>query len=81
MNPFDEKLTKYAELVVEVGVNIQKGQTFIINATITAKQFVRKVAQKVYEARAKNVQVFWSDEVLTRMKYEMAPLEAFQEFP
>ena len=32
MNSFTDKLSKYAKLVAEVGVNVQKGQKVVINA-------------------------------------------------
>lgn len=81
MENFKQNLEKYAELAVKVGVNIQKRQTLIVNAPLSAVDFVRLVAKKAYEAGAKNVHVEWSDEVITRTKYDLAPDEAFHEFP
>ncbi len=81
MNPFEQSLDKYADLAVRVGVNIQKGQTLVVNAPISTANFVRKVAQKAYEAGAKNVHIEWSDEEITRLKYDLAPDEAFHEYP
>lgn len=81
MSQFKEKLEKYAELAVKVGVNIQKDQTLVINASIEAAEFVRMVAKKAYEEGAKNVQVDWHDEIIARTKYDLAPDEAFQEYP
>lgn len=78
---FDTYFDRYATLAVKVGVNIQSGQTLVINATLTAADFVRKVAEKAYEAGAKNVHVEWSDEALSRIKYDKAPDEAFKEYP
>ncbi|MFY4773576.1 aminopeptidase [Metabacillus sp. RGM 3146] len=81
MSHFKEKLEKYADLAVKVGVNIQKDQTLVINASIEAAEFVRIVAKKAYEEGAKNVQVDWHDEIVARTKYDLAPDEAFQEYP
>ncbi|MBU9724276.1 MULTISPECIES: aminopeptidase [Bacillaceae] len=81
MTQFNEKLEKYAELAVKVGVNVQQGQTLVVNAPIASVDFVRLIAKKAYEAGAKNVHVEWNDDDLTRMKYDMAPFEAFTEFP
>lgn len=81
MSKFETYFDQYASLAVKVGVNIQQGQTLVINATLNAADFVRKVAEKAYEAGAKNVHVEWSDEALTRIKYDMAPDEAFKEYP
>ena len=81
MATFQENLQKYADLAVKVGVNIQKGQTLVVNAPLTSAEFVRNIAESAYEAGAKNVHVEWNDESLTRIKYDKAPDEAFKEFP
>lgn len=81
MGEFQQKLEKYAELVVKVGVNIQKGQTLVVNANLDSREFVRLVVKKAYESGAKDVIVNWSDDVISRLKYDMAPDEAFLEYP
>ena len=83
MKNFDQLLESYAELAVKMGVNIQTGQTLVIRTPIVAEaqDFVREVTKKAYETGAKNVIVDWSDEQLERIKYDMAPDEAFKEFP
>lgn len=47
MSTFQENLQKYAELAVKVGVNIQKGQTLVINTSIESAEFVRLVVKKL----------------------------------
>lgn len=81
MNSFNENIEKYASLAIKVGVNIQKGQTLIINSPIECAEFTRIVAKCAYENGAKNVHVRWSDEDLALIKYLNAPDEAFDEFP
>ncbi|WP_078554133.1 aminopeptidase [Bacillus alkalicellulosilyticus] len=81
MSNLQANLEKYAELAVKVGINIQEKQTLVINAPLTAIDFVRLVAKKAYEAGAMNVHVEWNDEQLTLMKYKEAPDEAFHDFP
>jgi len=81
MENFEEKLEKYAKLLVKTGINIQKGQTLVINAPIKGSDFVKKIAQQAYEAGAKNVHVEYSDEELSLIKYMHAPNEAFREYP
>ncbi|MFN7250110.1 MAG: aminopeptidase [Anaerobacillus sp.] len=81
MNTFEQNLAKYAEISVKVGINIQKGQTLVINAPTSNIEFVRLVAKKAYEAGAKEVHIEWNDEELTLLKYTLAPDEAFTEFP
>jgi aminopeptidase len=78
---FEMLLDRYAELAVKVGVNVQPMQTLVVTAPISAASFVRKVAKKAYEAGAKHVHMDWTDDELTRMKYDLAPDEAFSEYP
>lgn len=75
------ELQKYAELIVKVGVNIQPGQEVFITASIEMAAFARELASKAYQAGAANVHVDWSDETLSRMKYERAADEVFSRFP
>jgi aminopeptidase len=81
MTSFGQLLDRYAALAVQVGVNIQPGQTLVVTAPISAVEFVRKIAKKAYEAGAKNVHTEWMDDELTRMKYELAPGDVFKEYP
>jgi aminopeptidase len=81
MSDFQKNLEKYAELAVKVGVNVQKGQVLVVNATLDAAEFVRLVVKKAYEIGAKNVIVNWNDDIVSRTKYDMAPDEAFTEYP
>ncbi len=81
MKDFNLMLDEYAKLCVEVGINLQKGQPLVINAPIEGADFVRLVAKHAYELGAKEVHVNWNDEILTKMKYENAPMEVFENFP
>jgi aminopeptidase len=81
MTDFQTKLEKYADLTVKVGVNIQQGQTLVINGSLDAAEFIRLVVKKAYETGAKNVIVNWADDIVSRLKYDLAPDEAFVEYP
>ncbi|MCH6267359.1 aminopeptidase [Neobacillus citreus] len=81
MSHFQINLEKYAELAVKVGVNIQKNQSLLVNASLDAVEFVRLIVKKAYEAGARNVIINWADDVVTRTKYELAPDEVFNEYP
>ncbi|WP_068775940.1 aminopeptidase [Paenibacillus sp. FJAT-26967] len=78
---FESNLDKYADLAVKVAVNLQPGQDLWINAPIHMPEFVRLITRKAYEAGAKHVHIEWQDEICTRIKYEHAPEEAFEEYP
>jgi aminopeptidase len=81
MGQFEEKLVKYAELAVKIGVNLQKGQILHISAPILAADFVEQVVKAAYEVGAADVIVAWNDEKVTRLRFDLAPDEAFENFP
>lgn len=81
MTTFEQKLEKYAELVVKVGVNIQPNQVLTINTTIDSAPLVRLITKKAYEVGAKFVNINWSDDCVNRTRYELAPEDTFNEHP
>lgn len=81
MTTFEEQLNKYAQLAVTTGVNVQPGQTLVVRASIDSAQLVRLIVEKAYKAGAKHVYVDWSDDTVSKLKYTLAPDEAFHEFP
>lgn len=81
MRSFDEMLEKYAMVALQVGVNLQKGQTLVLQAPVEAKELVRKIVRRAYELGAKYVHVELHDEELSRIKFLTAPEEAFTFYP
>ena len=77
----DNRISQYARLLIEVGVNLQKNQTLVINAPVDAAFFARACAHAAYEAGAKEVFVNWSDDVIARERYLHAANEVFDGFP
>lgn len=74
-------LTEFARLAVTVGVNVQKGQLLRIIAPIEAKDLVHECARIAYEVGAGDVVVDYSDDVLSRIRFEKAGLEVLKEVP
>ena len=81
MTSLNDKLTRYAELAVKVGVNIQPNQQLYIAASLEAAPLVRLIVKKAYETGAKQVFVDWNDDAISRIRFEMAPEDSFSEFP
>ncbi len=77
----NHKIEKYAELLVRIGINIQKDQTLVIASPIECAEFARIVTVKAYEAGAREVVMRWLDEKSTKIRYQMASNEIFDEFP
>ncbi len=76
-----KQMEKYAELLVRVGINIQNNQILVINSPIETAEFTRLLSVKAYEAGAREVVIRWNDEKATRIKYDMANDEIFDEAP
>ncbi|MGL1893547.1 MAG: aminopeptidase [Spirochaetaceae bacterium] len=76
----NNKIEKYADLIVKIGLNIQKGQNLIITTPIECADFARIVMQKAYEVGAREVFVKWIDELSNKIRYQMASDEVFDVF-
>jgi aminopeptidase len=68
----EERLAKYARLAVQVGLNLQPGQTLGINALIEHAPLVRAITREAYEAGARYVDVLYSDQHVRRAHIEQA---------
>lgn len=81
---FAEKLKKYADLIIQVGLNLQPGQRLLIRTSGTVESVaptVRAVAASAYQAGARFVDVIWGDEALSVARLENAPDDSFSELP
>lgn len=81
MSTFEEQLSRYAELAIKVGVNIQPNQILYVNASTDVIPLVRLITEKAYDAGAREVIVNWADDVISRLRYEKAPQDSFSEYP
>lgn len=73
-------LKKYADLIVKVGANVQKGQEVIINADLEIAYFVEYVVESAYKAGAKEVTIKWSDDNLRKLHYKYQKTETLGTF-
>ena len=81
MYTFEEKLKEYAELLVRVGVNVQKGQNLVITSQVDQAPFARLCARAAYDAGARLVDMAWSDDAMSRMNYLYAADDTFDVIP
>lgn len=77
----EEKLREYAQLLVRVGLNVQKGQTLVISSPVECAFFARLCAAEAYAAGCREVVMNWSDDALGRMKYLHAEDSVFDTVP
>ncbi|MBS10633.1 MAG: aminopeptidase [Gemmatimonadetes bacterium] len=76
-----ERFEKYADLIIKVGLNLQKGQRLMIRAPIEAVELTRALTAKAYDVGCPYVDVTFGDEELELIRFEHAPKDSFEEFP
>ncbi len=77
----ENNLEKYAELLVRTGINIQEDQILVITSPIECADFARLASIKAYESGAKEVVIRWIDEQSSKIRFDMAKDQVFDEFP
>ena len=65
----EEKLREYAKLLIEVGLNVQKGQTLVISCPVDCAFFARLCASAAYDIGCREVVMRWSDDYLSRERF------------
>ena len=74
---FERNLTRYAEVVIKVGVNVQPGQRVLMMPWVENADFVRILTEQAYQAGASFVDVLWEDEALRLTRFDHAPRDSF----
>ncbi len=74
-----ERLKKYAELIVKCGLNVQKGQEVIIRCELDQPEFVTMVVEECYKAGAERVKVDWAHMPITKLGYNYRSLKVLSE--
>lgn len=77
----ERQIEKYVELVIQKGINIQKGQILVISSPVEVYDFTRKLVKQAYELGASEVVVHWNDEVVGKYKYVYGANDIFDTFP
>lgn len=76
----DDRLARYAEVLVHIGLRIEPGDRLLVRSGIAAP-LVRHVVRQAYGAGAVNVDVLWIDDELDRARLSQGPVEADSELP
>ena len=77
----EAKLKEYARLLIEVGLDLQKGQTLMLSSPVECADFALLCADAAYDVGCREVVPDFFDMRLTREKYLRAADEIFDEFP
>lgn len=78
---FSQALQKYADITVQIGLNLQPGQRLLIGAGIFDYALVRLITASAYRAGARYVEVIWDDEETIHLHLNHAPEDALKEIP
>jgi aminopeptidase len=76
---FEQILQQYAEIIVNVGLNLQSGQRLVIQAPVEALPLARLVATRAYQVGARLVDIVYDDDQLTLARFRFAPRDSFIE--
>ena len=76
-----EFLQKYAELLIKVGVNIQKNDTLYLAFNEDGIPLSKCIAESAYRAGASHVELIYSDHDVQRMAYLNESEESLVSFP
>jgi aminopeptidase len=77
----DERLERYAELVVRVGANVQPGQEVFLQSAVEHRDLARALVRQAYWAGASYVNVLYGDAHVRRAMIELGPDEALTYSP
>ena len=76
-----EIITKYVDLALNIGINLQKEQILVIMSPVETAPFTRLLVEKAYELGASEVIVHWSDDFCKKMTFTYGKKEIFEEMP
>ena len=76
-----ESLREYARLLIQVGLNVQKGQVLVIASPVECAYFARLCTEEAYKVGCREVVMNWSDDAMERMRFLYAEEETFDTLP
>lgn len=81
MATFEENFKKYADLIVENGVNVQKSHTVVLQISVNQAQLARLIVAAAYKKGAEQVIVNWNDDIISREITQHTPKEVLETVP
>jgi aminopeptidase len=79
LDSFEQTLQQYADIIIQVGLNLQPGQRLVIQAPVEALTLVRLVAARAYQVGARLVDIIYEDDQVTLSRFRYAPRDSFIE--
>lgn len=87
---FEQNLEKYADVILQIGINLQPDQRLLIvgdpyaycfGVPLELAPFVRMLMTKAYQLGARFVDAIWEDEEISLLRMQHAPQDSFEEYP
>lgn len=79
--PTTKQLTAYARVLLQKRLNLQQGQTLVINAPVESHDFVTLLTKEAYTAGAAQVVCNWRSDAMARLRYEHEDQQYFESLP
>jgi aminopeptidase len=73
----EQNLDLLAQVAVNVGLGLQRGQELLMTASLDALPLARRITEHAYRAGASLVTTMYTDDETTLMRYQLAPDESF----
>lgn len=74
-------IKEYADLIVKLGANVQKGQDVIINIDIDQELLASYLVKSCYDAKARNVTINWNSDKISKIKFKKASINSLKLVP
>ncbi|MEA2542150.1 MAG: aminopeptidase, partial [Acidobacteriaceae bacterium] len=78
---FEQKLDRLAQVAVNVGLGLARGQELVMTATLDALPLARLITEQAYKAGASLVTTLFTDEPSTLLRYRYADDAGFDTAP
>lgn len=74
-------LERYSNLIIKIGVNLQKGQGLEISCPVEKSDFAVALSKAGYKAGASIVRVRWQNQEIDKLSYKYADIDALTDIP
>lgn len=73
----EDKLDRLAQVAIQVGVNLARGQELVMTAPLDTLTLARRIVEQAYKTGAGLVTTLYTDEEAVLMRFHYAPDESF----
>ena len=74
-------MERFADVIIRLGLNLQKGQILNIKTNVEAYEFARIVASMAYKYGASDVVIKYNDDYISRAFFENVDLDTIKNIP